>query len=342
MDADRSKSKNRKMPVCAALMSVQCAALTGQTEVIAELMWSSHRKDLDTVRFLLQRGASADHFCNGGYGAGVLCWEAGDDMTTHSSLDVFNLLAEDSYLEMDELLNHPFQMLAFAAVNACGVQIDALARLVSDVHCNETTESDARYVAILTAARHGNHSAYLALVSYYDENVFRDYIEFASKLLFETIIGRLFFLNNPSAFDGRHSEHDEVITDMFQRGVGPRARLRVSDSNETWRPPGIHDEEFEADKLAAALGPATEAWYLGLLHHCGLLAHEELQRLRELAETGHVAAGFVYEIAEERDEVNDSGLGQKDIYTDIDGVSRRSSVSEADEANQFWDAEEVL
>jgi hypothetical protein len=153
---------------------------------------------------------------------------------------------------------------------------------------------------------------------------------------------------------GRCLKHDEVLIDTLQRGVGPRTAIQVASSVPGGRLPGIHDQEIEADKLAAALGPETEAWYLSVLRRCGLLVHGDYQRLRELAEAGYVAAGFVYVDEEEpkerdyrvrgdREEDGDVlGLGQEDIYTDIDEVSRRNSISEADDANQFWDAEEVL
>jgi hypothetical protein len=256
-------------------------------------------------------------------------------------MDVLNLLTESSIFDVNDNKCRAAS-LCITAAGGCGPQIDTLIRLGADVHLDE----DIGVAAIYFAALAGNYLTYSALALYYDEDAFKNDTEFASELLLNTIYGRLRHLDETASLDleGYRSspEHDKIMIDMFQRGVGPRTKLHMANSVFDWRAPGIHDEEFEANKLAAALGPATEAWYLGILHHCGLLAHGELQRLRELAEAGHVAAGFVYEIAEESDEVNHSNFGEEGTYSEIDSVSRRSSVSETDEPNEFWDAEEAL
>jgi hypothetical protein len=354
-------------------MYVQYALRSGDTKVIAELLdcgvdvdaitnhsnmsnaliYSSRSKDLDTVRFLLQRGASTDHVDSTGLGADTLCWFIGDDFTKYSSMDVFDLLAESSHVGMDDNPYYLCATLCVTAIHATGGQVDALVRLGADVHVDD----DIGEAAIHFAVWSGNHSTFSALASYYDEDAFKNDTKLASELLLNTIYGRLHRMDEKSAWEqrsfGHSSEHDKIMIDMFQRGVGPRKRLHVADSVLEYRPPGIHYQEYTANDLAAALGPETEAWYLVTLHHCGLLAHGELQRLRELAEEGHVANGFVCD-TEEPDEVDygvrgnreEDGevpdLGQEDIYPDTDGVSRRDSISEADEDSHFWDAEEVL
>jgi hypothetical protein len=329
---------------------VDVNAVIDPLNMINALTCSSALKYLDIVRFLLQRGASAGRVDGTGFGAETWCWVVDDDLTRGSSMDVFNLFLESTHLEMDH------SRLYFAASSARGVQIDALVRLGADVHHKETSGS----AAIHYAAWHGNYSTYLALASYYDGNIFKNDKEFGSLLLFRAIRGRKDGvdgkLHHPPG-GGRCLKHDEVLIDMFQRGVEPRMKLPVMDDSESrygWGPPDVNEYKMEADKLAAALGQETEAWYLSVLRSCGLLVHRDYQRLRELAEAGHVAAGFVYVDEEEpkerdyrvrgdREEDGDVlGLGQEDIYTDIDEVSRRSSISEADEANQFWDAEEIL
>jgi hypothetical protein len=317
------------------------------------LTTASEMKDLNIVRFLLQRGASVDHVDSHGFGAGTFCWFQGDDKTRYSSTDIFNLLTENSHIDVNDNLQPQFPPLFIAASYATGAQIDALVHLGADVYLKESDTG----AAVIHAAWSGNYSTYSALASYYSGDVFNTNTELASQLLLNVLYGRQSLLNEASVLvaEGRRSpDYDKIMIDMFQRGVGPRTRLHMADSIFGWRAPGIHEEEFEANKPAAALGPATEAWYLGLLHHCGLPTHGELQRLRELAVAGYVASGFVYDIAEEsnavdygvpgeREETVDApNLGKESIYNDIDGISRRSSISEADEANQFWDAEEVL
>jgi hypothetical protein len=361
VDTNASKSKNLKL-VYTVLICVQCAVHYGDTKVIAELldsgvdvdavtdhsdmsnalMYSSMRKDLDTVRFLFQRGASVDILNVSGCRAIQLCWLGNNDLTRHSSMDVFNVFVESDLFDIHENPYESSVMLCLATWSAFGAEIDVFVRLGVDPHRHGLYKP----AAIHFAAWFGNYSAYSALASYYDEQLFKNDVKFASIMLLATMFGRLHRPEKPSStpytYLKRPSEHDEIMIDILQRGVGPRTRLQVAYSVFDWRPPGIHDQEIEADKLAAALGPETEAWYLCVLRRCGFLVHGDYQRLRELAEAGHVAAGFVYDIAEGSDEVNDSNAGGENIYTDIDGVSRRSSISEADEANQFWDAEEVL
>jgi hypothetical protein len=319
------------------------------------LMYSSQNKDLDTVRFLLQRGASTDHVDREGWAADALCWFRSDGLTIHSSMDIFNLLTENSYLETNDDFHYRTPTLCIAASNACGAQIDALVRLGADVFLDETSEAHA----INHAAWFGNYSSYSALASYYDEDAFRNNTTFASQLLFDTICGRKHRLCDPSEalllqYRGweRSPEYDKIMIDLFRRGVGPRVGVNVADPISGWSPPGVHYRVIGVDKIVALLGPDTEAWYLSLLQRCGLLAHGDYRRLRELAEAGHVAPGFVYDIAEEPDEVDhgmrgdreeDGGvldLGQEDVHPDTDGFSRRSSISEAGDASQFWDAEE--
>jgi hypothetical protein len=370
------------MPVCAELMYAQYAVRSTNTEVIAELLdcgvdvdatihystmdnaliSASKFKHLDAVRFLLSRGASADRSNRFGDGAGTMCWFRDDALTRHSSMDIFNLLVENSHFDVNGDFDNYMSPLTTAAVDTCGVQIDALVRFGADVYLN----NDYRAASIHCAAWYGNYSAYYALASYHDKNDFENNIKFVSELLLNTLCGRLSRMDERPEFLyhnlNRSPEYDQIMMDMFQRGVGPRTRLRVSDSvldltSLSFYPPdllGIDDQDFEVDTLAAALGPETEAWYLGLLNRCGLLAHGDHQRLHDLAEAGHVADGFVYEIAEESGEVDRrmrgdheedgdvSDLGRKDIYPDTDDISHGSSTSESDEANQFWDAEESL
>jgi hypothetical protein len=313
---------------------------------------ASEMKCLDIVRFLLQRGASADHVDSHGFAAGT-CWFTGDDETRYSSTDIFNLLTENSHIDVNDDTQLQFPLLFIAASYACCAQIDALVRLGADVHLR--TASGAAVVS--HAAWCGNYSTYSALASYYSGDVFNTNTELASQLLLNTLYGRQYLLDGMSVLVGdgcRSPEYDKIMIDMFHRGVGPRTRLDVADSILYYTPHGVHHEDYAANELAAAMGPETEAWYLSILCICGLLAHGEIQRLCELAEAGHVPDEFGCELESKLDELEYGVRGdcedldrtpdirQEGTYGDIDGVSRRSSTSEADEANQFWDAEEVI
>jgi hypothetical protein len=318
------------------------------------LTCASRSKSLDVVRFLLQRGASADHVDVTGCAAGTSCWIIGDDLTRHSSMDVFNLLVEYTHIEMDDDLRYRCSTLYNAAAHATGAQIDDLVSLGADVHLSD----DSGKAAIHHAAFFGNYSTYSALASYYDWNIFMNDKDFASCLLLCSIWGRTSTANEPPAKlhrpPGRYTQYDKVMTDILQRGVRPRNRLLAANSDVLRRPPSVFEQAVEVDNVAAELGPETEAWYLSMLRTCGLLAPGQVERLCELAEAGHHVAGFVHEIKEEPNEVDRDiqgdceeeggapNLGLKSIYADVGFISRRSSVSEADEANQFWDAEELL
>jgi hypothetical protein len=317
------------------------------------LTCASRSKSLDVVRFLLQRGASADHVNRTGCGAGTLCWVIGDDLTRHSSMDVFNLLVEYTHIEMDDDLRFRSSTLCRAAPNATGAQMDTLISLGADVHLGDESGT----AAIHHAALFGNYSTYSALASYYDWDIFKNN-EFGSRLLFCAIWGRIQFANEPPAKlyrpPGRYTQHDQVMIDMLQRGVRPRKRLLVADSDISWGPPSVFEQFAEVDNVAAEFGPEAEAWYLSMLHTCDLLAPGGIERLREVAEAGHLVAGFVYELTGEPNEMDHNmrgdceedgdtpNLGQGGVYADVDGISRRTSINEADEANQFWDAEEIL
>jgi ankyrin repeat protein len=70
-----------RIEVIAELLNcgVDVDAITNHTTRSNALLDSSEVKDLDTVRFLLQRGASTDHVNWVGFEAGTLCWLKGDD-----------------------------------------------------------------------------------------------------------------------------------------------------------------------------------------------------------------------------------------------------------------------
>jgi hypothetical protein len=213
------------------------------------------------------------------------------------SKDIFNLLAESSHLEINDNSQYRIPILGLVAINACGAQIDTLVHLGADIHLGEASGA----AAIHYAAWFGNYSTYSALSTYYNADYLKDNTHFASQLLLETIYGRVYYVSESVEHSRNHDripEHEKVMVDILRRGVGPRTKLRVKDSVMQYRPPGIHYQEYAANELAAALGPETEAWYLVILHHCGLLAHGELQKLHGLAEEGHVDNGFVYDIEE--------------------------------------------
>jgi hypothetical protein len=349
------------------------ASCAGNTEVVAELLEcgvevdaivdvkymftmleiSSANKQLELVRLLVQRGASADHMGPNGHDAKTLCWLKSDLMTRHSSMDILNVLSESTHIDLHHDENYRAQAVNLAAIQGCGAQIDSLVRFGYNIW-----ESDfGPRVTISYAAMYGNYSAYSALVSHFGEDVFRSDREIGAYLLQDTISGSM---SSSKAFSyGPHREYDEVLRDLLQRcgndrllsltvcGLpGPDPDPRIS---------ALLGKEMNANELAAALGPETEAWYLGMVRSCGFLNVDEesevMQRLRELSLAGHVTTGFVYEGEEEFDESGgrrecgnedcdeQSALSGEDD-AGMNGGDESSTESEADEADQFWDASE--
>lgn len=322
----------RKSLISAVLTHIQFAVNYGNTEVMAELLncgvdvngitdyssmetgliQSSRRKDLDTVRFLLQRGASADPMDYAGYGASAKCWLHSDLTTKHSSMEIFNLLVESTYFDLDLS-----RTLCIASIDACGSQIDSLVQMGGDVHYG----GSIHWTPIHMAAFCGNLSAYLTLVSYCDRNLFRDDLRFPRMFL----IAMCGLFRHRSEHDSPR-EYDKIVIDMIQRGFDTRGRQYVE--QYPWIPPGVRGMEMTADELAKALGPDIEAWYLSVLLRCGLLTtREDTQRLRELTRVGYAVNGFVYDCGDEENEANFDFLGD-------------CAESESSEDDQFWDAEE--
>lgn len=326
---------------------VDVDAIINHSSMSTGLIQSSTSKDLDVVRFLLSRGASADPVDFLGLPASANCWTMSDLTTKHSSMDVFNLLVESTFFDLD-----PSRTLFFASMNACGAQINSLVDFGGEVQ-------DDAFIPIRGATSHGNYSAYLALMSHCDDNVVKDNPQF-SQMLLETICGKVYYLSNTSeqCIDPqRVLGYDEIVIDMMQRGTDTRERQLML--GNAWIPPSLHGLEMTAHELAKALGPETEAWYLRVLLRCSLFTtREDTQRLRELTRAGYVVDGFVYDCGEEEDEADSNicgnceesdGIanhgeerGELDIHTDMDNGPAWSASSEAQEDDQFWDAEEVV
>lgn len=307
------------------------------------LIQASRSKDLDTVRFLLQRGASADPVDMAGYEASAHCWIWSDIRTKNSSMEIFNLLVDSTYFDFD-----PSRMLCIASMDACGSQVDSLVQMRGDVQYNH-------WHPIRLAAFFGNLSAYLTLVSYCDCSVFSNDLR-SSQMLVIAMCGlfqHLKCVSEERVVDPeRPREHDKIVIDMIQRGFDTRGRQYVE--QYSWVLPGVGGMEMTADELAKALGPDIEAWYLSVLLRCGLLTtREDTQRLRELTRVGYAVNGFVYDCGDEEHEANldfrgdceednespdhREENGEADIYAD---TNDDCAWSESSEDDRFWDAEE--
>lgn len=311
-----------KVEVVAELLDCGCDidAITGWN-IRTALMKSSELKDLDMVRFLLQRGASTDPVDYAGYPAGSLCWRRSDHISKHSSMDVFKLLTENDCSGIDA-----HKTLTLAAMEACGSQIESLVHLGGNVHHYGNDWPAPMHVA----GFNGNHSAYMATSLHYQDIDFKHDMNLCRWLLLMTIAGKVCHSTHLSKGDvpcpEQPRDFDKIMMNMLQRGVDPEAWLYLPNLKLRWIPAAMQGRNARAGEFAAAHGPDIEAWYLRMLRNCSLLkAHADVRRLRELNKTGYGTAGFTLENGHDQHEPKGDGA--------IDDP-------DTDEVDQFWDAEE--
>lgn len=309
---------------------------------------ASEFRDLRLVRLLLQRGASTDHISSDGYTASALCWWEAYDTSQYSCLDVFKLLTESTCFDLDDVESDAITALQAAAISSSGLQIGQLIEIGFDAPCGIGS-----FDPINVAAIFGNSSTYFALALHHGERAFRANTRFVSYLLQAIIVGRAFYLiTMEPAYRARLGglrTYDEILMDVLQRGVNPRQWLEVSgwDVDEL---SALLGKTMRANEFAAALGPDVEAWYLSMMRICNLSEEEDFQRLRELSEAGHVTTGFVNESEQESDGTGDNvssesgGANEDSECADGDRIEDidNDSTNGADEADQFWDAQEIV
>jgi hypothetical protein len=323
-------------------VEVDVIACLDKTMTMLEL--ASEVKNLDLVRFLLRHGASPDHMCSVGSGASALCWFHSDLETDHLSVDIYNVLSESSYVDLHRDEYDRAVAVELAAWCGCGSQIDTLVRFGYNIF-------QSRFGPMKTiefAATRGNYSAYSALVSHFGGDIFANDTYVLAYLLESTILGK----------DSYSFEHDDVLRDILQRCGDNRLRPLPPRTDTNPRLSAILSKEMKPSELAAALGPETEAWYLGMVRSCGFLSVDEesevMQRLRELSLAGHVTTGLIYEVGEETGESGgyrgsgsedwneDSALSEEGIEEPDTGVDDGCKSSTESEADQFWDAPESI
>lgn len=335
---------------------VEVDAIVDSKGMSTMLIISSRDKHLDLVRFLLHQGASADNVDSVGIGACAACWFNDDLSTTHSSMDIHNVLSESTHFDLHLDVDDRSLAVALAAMHGCGSQIDALVRFGHDIHEGSLGAADS----MCFAAHHGNYSSYSALVSHYGGEVFEnDMDNIIVKLLQVTILGKA---RHPVEYPDLISGHDEILRNTLQR-CGKDRLLSVTiygdgHSGEDPRISVLLGKQMKLSELAAALGPETEEWYLGMVRNCGFLNVDEesevMQRLRELRLAGHVTTGLIYEVEQETGESGgyrgcesedcneDSALSREGIEEPDTGVNDGCESSTESEADQFWDAPESV
>ena len=331
---------------------VEIDAIANFDDMTTPLENACFRKDLNTVRFLLQRGASADHLNSITLRASALCWVESDLTSQHSSEDIFNLIAGDICLDVIDS-DWATMALYLVSCHGCASQFHSLLR-----HLPDKIEAEG---PIRFAASGGNYSTFSALLSYVDEYVLNNMI--GACLLRDTIKGHAEHLSRSHdgsiRFPKRAREYDAIIGNLFRRGISPQSWVQ---EDEGWwdYAPHVPRKGMRADELAAACGPVTESWYLGMVRLHSVLNEQEedeiSQRLLELSRAGHVDFGLVCEGQEQHDGPGDDDGSEsggwsenldvvkkdraEDIDDEINDTHDGGTDGETDENGQFWDAPE--
>ncbi|KAM0715707.1 hypothetical protein Q7P37_009207 [Cladosporium fusiforme] len=284
---------------------------------------------IDTMRLLLRRGASQDHMDNMGFGVHSICWVA-TVVVGACSADIFRLLGEHAMLEMRSSFGSALTVLHGAAAFAGAADVLYLIQLGLDVN-----ERDIEGTTPLQyAVESGNPPAYFALLSY-EPGLVANVHESGRSLLHRVVAGK------HAATGAIHGDYDPIIRDLLSRGEDPLMRNMPEHDFEF--PESVRSQSITPQQLAAAYGPDIEGWFMAILRDCGVLnAREDIDRLHELEKQGYASQGHV--IGEEQSQSENEAEVKRDDR-DEEGLDHNGSaidVSESEDEDHFWDAEDKL
>jgi hypothetical protein len=256
---------------------------------------------VNVVRYLLKRGASQSQRNLFGLSPAMLCWNNGHPEGQASSLDIFKLLCDNDFQELNAANVDGRTVLHIASESADGPQIESLLRLGSNVRHLDI----CKYSPVNDATFYGNYSSYRALTSNTDEGVPESRNRDGWSSIHSTLAGKDELLNAVRKWTDGHQqssqpfwllgktgsgksttftrsisrkpEHDDILKDLLERGEHLHSQVqRIPRFNSYievgWNiPPTLRGREVTAHQLAAGYGPATESWFLGMLRKCSLL-----------------------------------------------------------------------
>ena len=174
---------------------------------------ASRAKQLDVVRLLFQFGASVGHTCTSKWSASALCWCDSDDVTDHSSMDVFKLFIENELLEAQSQDLLKTEALWLTSTHGCERRVHQLISLGADPYHGMSLGVAPIHVAVYW----GNHDAYSALLQYHADISLASEHQSSLYLLLLALAGKEAFttiLKKPGDWDCHsHPEWDRILLD---------------------------------------------------------------------------------------------------------------------------------
>ena len=303
---------------------------------------------MGVLRTLLRRGASADHCDQFGIDVYVSCWYPNSEHTEEfSSRDVFNVLSE--YIALDHTYtwgtSQSLTVLQAAATTVKGPDIEAL---ISYGHNIEGKDPGGR-TALFYAASFGNPSAFFALLA---QGADMDYESYSVEFMLQAAV-----IGEASRVAGSYTpteEYETIAGHLLQNGNPDLNILIEFPTDSSADPASIRGRVVTLKQIAEAYGPGIEAWFLTLLKESGhphQFTIEDECKLNALRRGGHALQGFVF--GEDEDSLRDadgdhSDTDEDDEDDDTDDDDERNAKcaqdeqSDAEEEEQFWDAEQDL
>ena len=303
---------------------------------------------MGVLRTLLRRGASADHCDQFGIDVYVSCWYPNSEHTEEfSSRDVFNVLSE--YIALDHTYtwgtSQSLTVLQAAATTVKGPDIEAL---ISYGHNIEGKDPGGR-TALFYAASFGNPSAFFALLA---QGADMDYESYSVEFMLQAAV-----IGEASRVAGSYTpteEYETIAGHLLQNGNPDLNILIEFPTDSSADPASIRGRVVTLKQIAEAYGPGIEAWFLTLLKESGhphQFTKEDECKLKALRRGGHALQGFVF--GEDEDSLRDDDGDHSDTdedYEDDDtddddernAKCAQDEQSDAEEEEQFWDAEQDL
>lgn len=313
---------------------------------------AARMRNMNVLRTLLRRGASADHCDENGVDVYISCWYPKSNRAeASSSRDVFNVVSEYVALERTYTFGGSLDITVLQAAASAveGPDIDAL---VSYGHGIEDRDNGSR-TALFYAANFGNSSAFLALLA---QGADMDYESFSVETMLQvTIEGRA----RTAHADSRARGYGAIAGHLLKNGHPDLNLLFVSTDSSTG-PTSIRGRNVTLKQIAEAYGPEIEAWFLTLLLESDqprYFTQKDKRRLRVLQRKGYAPQGCVLSDDDDfsEDDETDQSDGQIDDQSDVDdgddhdgrdgdgdASSTEDEWSDVEEEEQFWDAEQSL